>query len=106
MRELPPRGRIPMRGDTMLHLIEHTLKDTLGILPFLFLSYLLMEWLEHKAGERTARVFECDAVQQNKESRCRADQYAFSNQYPLKFLGTLDRVGNISIHSFSPPWKI
>jgi hypothetical protein len=40
----------------MLHLIEHTLKDTLGILPFLFLSYLLMEWLEHKAGERTARV--------------------------------------------------
>ncbi|MBO5671225.1 MAG: arsenic efflux protein [Clostridia bacterium] len=40
----------------MIHLIEHTLKDTLGILPFLFLSYLLMEWLEHRAGERTARV--------------------------------------------------
>lgn len=40
----------------MLHLIEHTLKDTLGILPFLFLSYLLMEWLEHRAGERTARL--------------------------------------------------
>lgn len=40
----------------MLHLIEHTLRDTLGILPFLFLSYLLMEWLEHRAGERAARV--------------------------------------------------
>ena len=40
----------------MIHLIEHTLKDTLGILPFLFLSYLLMEWLEHRAGERAARV--------------------------------------------------
>lgn len=42
----------------MLHLIEHTLKDTLGILPFLFLSYLLMEWLEHRAGERAARVLQ------------------------------------------------
>ena len=40
----------------MLHIIEHTLLDSLPILPFLFLSYLLMEWLEHKAGERTARV--------------------------------------------------
>ena len=40
----------------MLHLIEHTLKDTITILPFLFLSYLLMEWLEHRAGERAARV--------------------------------------------------
>ena len=42
----------------MLHLIEHTLLDTLGILPFLFLSYLLMEWLEHRAGARTARVLQ------------------------------------------------
>ena len=40
----------------MLHLMEHTLKDTIGILPFLFLSYLLMEWLEHRAGERAACV--------------------------------------------------
>jgi hypothetical protein len=36
--------------------MEHTLKDTIGILPFLFLSYLLMEWLEHRAGERAACV--------------------------------------------------
>ena len=42
----------------MLHLIEHTLLDTLGILPFLFLSYLLMEWLEHRAGARAARVLQ------------------------------------------------
>ena len=40
----------------MLHLIEHTLLDTIGILPFLFLSYLLMEWLEHRAGEGAARA--------------------------------------------------
>ena len=42
----------------MLHLIEHTLHDTLNILPFLFLSYLLMEWLEHRAGARAARVLQ------------------------------------------------
>ncbi len=27
--------------------------DTLKILPFLFLTYLVMEWLEHKTGSRT-----------------------------------------------------
>ena len=30
----------------------HGLLDTLKILPFLFLTYLLMEFIEHKAGER------------------------------------------------------
>jgi hypothetical protein len=38
----------------LLHVLEHavihTLTDTLKILPFLFLNYLLMEFLEHKAG--------------------------------------------------------
>ena len=40
----------------MIHIIEHTIKDTVVILPFLFLSYLLMEWLEHRAGARAAVV--------------------------------------------------
>ncbi|MBQ9796683.1 MAG: arsenic efflux protein [Clostridia bacterium] len=34
----------------MEHAVIHTLTDTLKILPFLFLTYLLMEFLEHKAG--------------------------------------------------------
>lgn len=37
----------------MIHVIEHTLLDTLKILPFLFLTYLAMEFLEHKAGKKT-----------------------------------------------------
>lgn len=37
----------------MLHVIEHTLLDTLKIVPFLFITYLVMEFLEHKAGEKT-----------------------------------------------------
>ena len=35
----------------VLHVILHALKDSALILPFLFLTYLLMELLEHKAGD-------------------------------------------------------
>ncbi len=34
----------------------HSAKEFLIILPFLFLSYLLMEFLEHKSGQRMASV--------------------------------------------------
>lgn len=37
----------------MIHIIEHTFLDTLKIIPFLFVTYLAMEFLEHKAGEKT-----------------------------------------------------
>lgn len=36
-----------------LHVLWHGTHDTLRLLPFLFLTYLLMEILEHKAGDRT-----------------------------------------------------
>jgi hypothetical protein len=36
----------------ILHVLLHALKDSALILPFLFLTYLLMELLEHKAGQR------------------------------------------------------
>ena len=39
-------------GSIMLHLIEHTLLDSLKLVPFLFLTYLLMEYLEHKTGQK------------------------------------------------------
>ena len=32
------------------HSLLHSLEDTAKVVPFLFLSYLLMEFLEHKAG--------------------------------------------------------
>ena len=32
------------------HSLLHTLIDTAKVVPFLFLTYLLMEFLEHKAG--------------------------------------------------------
>lgn len=37
---------------TVLHAALHALEETLWLLPFLYLTYLLMEWIEHRAGER------------------------------------------------------
>ena len=38
--------------ELLLHLLRHALEDSLAMLPFLFGAYLLMEWLEHRSGER------------------------------------------------------
>lgn len=38
------------------HVIEHSVLDTLYLVPFLFVTYLAMEWLEHKTGSRTRNV--------------------------------------------------
>lgn len=37
----------------LLHSIEHALMDSLKILPFLFITYLIMEFLEKKTGKKT-----------------------------------------------------
>jgi len=37
----------------MEHIIHHALHDTIGILPFLFMTYLAIELLERYAGEKT-----------------------------------------------------
>ena len=35
------------------HVLEHSVADTLYIIPFLFVTYLVMEWLLHKTSGRT-----------------------------------------------------
>ena len=37
----------------LIHSLEHSFNDSLKILPFLFITYLVMEVLEKKAGEKT-----------------------------------------------------
>lgn len=40
----------------MLHAVIHAAKDTLVILPILFLTYLVIEFVEHKAGEKAKKI--------------------------------------------------
>lgn len=40
----------------MLHVVEHTLLDVIKLIPFLFLTYLLMEYMEHKTKEKTKKM--------------------------------------------------
>ncbi len=35
------------------HVLEHALADTIYLIPFLYLTYLVMEWMEHKTGGKT-----------------------------------------------------
>lgn len=40
----------------MIHIIEHTLIDTLKLLPFLFIAFLLIELIEHKFNNKTKKI--------------------------------------------------
>ncbi len=40
----------------MMHIVEESVMDSVRLIPFLFLTYLLMEYWEHKAGERSQRL--------------------------------------------------
>lgn len=40
----------------LIHALEHSVLDALKLLPFLFLTYLLMEMIEHTAGDRVTRM--------------------------------------------------
>ena len=40
----------------MIHVILHSLLEFAKLLPFLFVSYLLLEWVEHKMKEKTKQA--------------------------------------------------
>lgn len=40
----------------MLEIIEHTLLETIKLIPFLLITYLIMEYIEHKMGEKSKNV--------------------------------------------------
>lgn len=40
-------------GAIIQHIVSHSISDVLYLIPFLFVTYLAMEWLEHKTGTKT-----------------------------------------------------
>lgn len=40
----------------IIHLLEHTLLDSIKLLPFLFVTYLLMEFLEHRTSSKINNI--------------------------------------------------
>lgn len=43
-------------SELLLHVIEHTLEHSISIVPFLFLTYLAMEYIEHKAEDKVQHM--------------------------------------------------
>ena len=42
----------------MSEILEHTILDTIKLIPFLFLTYLIMEYIEHKMSNKTKKIVE------------------------------------------------
>lgn len=42
--------------DILIEILIEACVDTIKLIPFLFLTYILMEWLEHRTGSRTQAV--------------------------------------------------
>ena len=42
----------------MLEVVQDTLIDALKLLPFLFITYLIMEYIEHKMKDKSKRAIE------------------------------------------------
>ena len=40
----------------MLHILEHTIIDTIKLLPFLYITYLIMEYIENKTSEHAKQT--------------------------------------------------
>ena len=44
--------------DMLLDILIDTVVDTVKVIPFLFVVYLVMEWMERRTGERARRTME------------------------------------------------
>lgn len=49
-QERPEKNNLDLQEEIMFDMVMDAAMDSIKLIPFLFLTYLLMEWLEHKTG--------------------------------------------------------
>ena len=54
----------------IVHIVEHALEDTVALIPFLFITYLALEALEHAAGGRANDAVRVPAARGRSWARC------------------------------------
>ncbi|MBO5413294.1 MAG: arsenic efflux protein, partial [Clostridia bacterium] len=42
--------------EEIIHIVKHTIEHGIKLLPFLFITYLIMEYIEHKTGDKTKKI--------------------------------------------------
>lgn len=42
----------------IVEIVEHTLKDTIKLIPFLFIAFLLLEYIEHKMSKKNQKIIQ------------------------------------------------
>ena len=43
---------------TILNILQDTAIDTIKLIPFLFITYLIMEYIEHKTSNKVKQVIQ------------------------------------------------
>ena len=77
----------------MLEIIEDALIDSAKLVPFLFLTYLVMEYLEHKTGERARKLIRRPGAVDGKVSGHRRSFRSLAAPVVGGLLGALPQCG-------------
>ena len=40
----------------IVHAVEHTFEESIVLIPILFVTYVIMEWLEHRAKDKSLNM--------------------------------------------------
>ena len=41
---------------TLIHVLEHSIIDSIKLIPFLFIAFLIIEWVEHKLSKKSENI--------------------------------------------------
>ena len=83
------------KADVMLDLIVDSLLDSVKLIPFLFLAYLAMEYLEHKTGERASKLIRRPGTKPSSHGRSGSGHPVLAHLAPVAggLLGAVPQCG-------------